>query len=121
VGGVWSCVLEGGSARQSTAMAGGSQKSLRDALSATTVKDKGPPVVDGILSITHDPPEVVDWRRSAVDLTPTISTYLDDDDDGVVARPNDLFGKFTWKIENISEVSKRELRSSVFDVGGSKW
>jgi hypothetical protein len=38
-----------------------------------------------------------------------------------VARPNDLFGKFTWKIENISEVSKRELRSSVFDVGGFKW
>lgn len=55
---------------------------LRDALSATTAKDKGPPVADGILSITPDTPEVVEWRRSALDITETTSTYLDDDDDG---------------------------------------
>jgi hypothetical protein len=35
--------------------------------------------------------------------------------------PNELFGKFTRKIENFSEISKRELRSNVFDVGGYKW
>jgi hypothetical protein len=35
--------------------------------------------------------------------------------------PNELFGKFTWKIENFSEISKRELRSNVFDVGNYKW
>jgi hypothetical protein len=33
----------------------------------------------------------------------------------------DLYGKFTWKIENFSEISKRELRSNVFEVGGMKW
>eukprot|EP00249_Psilotum_nudum_P018273 c26724_g2_i1 orf=190-4170(-) len=37
------------------------------------------------------------------------------------ARPSELYGKFTWKIENFSRTSKRELRSSVFEVGGYKW
>jgi hypothetical protein len=32
-----------------------------------------------------------------------------------------MYGKFTWKIENFSEISKRELRSNVFEVGGYKW
>lgn len=32
-----------------------------------------------------------------------------------------MYGKFTWKIENFSEISKRELRSKCFDVGGYKW
>ena len=36
-------------------------------------------------------------------------------------QPTDLYGKFTWKIENFSEISKRELRSNVFEVGGMKW
>jgi hypothetical protein len=36
-------------------------------------------------------------------------------------RPFELFGKFTWKIENFSEIGKRELRSAVFDVGTYKW
>jgi hypothetical protein len=35
--------------------------------------------------------------------------------------PSDLYGKFTWKIENFSEISKRELRSNVFEVGSYKW
>lgn len=36
-------------------------------------------------------------------------------------KPHELYGKFTWKIENFSEISKRELRSHVFDVGSYKW
>lgn len=36
-------------------------------------------------------------------------------------KPSDLYGKFTWKIENFSQISKRELRSNVFEVGGYKW
>jgi hypothetical protein len=36
-------------------------------------------------------------------------------------KPHELYGKFTWKIENFSEISKRELRSNVFDVGSYKW
>ena len=35
--------------------------------------------------------------------------------------PNELYGKFTWKIENFSETGKRELRSNQFDVGDYKW
>lgn len=35
--------------------------------------------------------------------------------------PGDLYGKFTWRIEKFSEISKRELRSTVFEVGGYKW
>ncbi len=36
-------------------------------------------------------------------------------------KPHELYGKFTWKIENFSEISRRELRSNVFDVGNYKW
>lgn len=36
-------------------------------------------------------------------------------------KPNELFGKFTWKIERFSEISKRELRSAQFEVGDYKW
>lgn len=36
-------------------------------------------------------------------------------------KPAALYGKFTWKIENFSEISKRELRSTVFEVGSYKW
>jgi hypothetical protein len=35
--------------------------------------------------------------------------------------PSSLYGKFTWKLEGFSDVSKRELRSQTFDVGGYKW
>lgn len=35
--------------------------------------------------------------------------------------PGDLYGKFTWRIDNFSEVSKRELRSTTFEVGSYKW
>ena len=35
--------------------------------------------------------------------------------------PHELYGKFTWRLENFSEISKRELRSSVFEVGNYKW
>eukprot|EP00793_Prasinoderma_coloniale_P001637 PRCOL_00003442-RA len=35
--------------------------------------------------------------------------------------PPELYGKFTWKIDKFSEISKRELRSSMFKVGGFHW
>lgn len=35
--------------------------------------------------------------------------------------PGDLYGKFTWRIDNFGEVSKRELRSATFEVGSYKW
>eukprot|EP00873_Tetraselmis_striata_P038610 jgi/Tetstr1/458874/TSEL_004382.t1 len=100
---------------------------LREALNAGgpgTGKDKGPPVADGVLSVTPDTPEAAEWRsrQSAIDFPSSSSTYLEDDDDGsVAAKPADLYGKFTWKIENFSDISKRELRSNIFEVGNYKW
>jgi len=98
-------------------------RSVREALTAgTNVKEKGPPVADGILSVTPDTPEVVEWRsRSALDAAETTSTYLNDENDEDGPKPHELYGKFTWKIENFSEISKRELRSNIFDVGNYKW
>lgn len=100
---------------------------LREALNAGgpgTGKDKGPPVADGVLSVTPDTPEAAEWRsrQSAIDFPSSSSTYLEEDDDGsLAAKPADLYGKFTWKIENFSDISKRELRSNVFEVGSYKW
>jgi len=36
-------------------------------------------------------------------------------------KPSELFGRYTWKIEKFSQINKRELRSSPFEVGGYKW
>ncbi|GFQ07466.1 math domain-containing protein at5g43560 [Phtheirospermum japonicum] len=44
---------------------------------------------------------------------------LNDDDGG--PKSSDLYGKFTWNINKISQVSRREVRSNAFDVGGYKW
>ncbi|KAI3979826.1 hypothetical protein MKX01_013921 [Papaver californicum] len=55
--------------------------------------------------------------------TPSTSPpYWDiDDDDDCGLKPAELYGRFTWKIDNFSQISKRELRSNVFEVGGYKW
>ncbi|RVX22135.1 TNF receptor-associated factor-like 1b [Vitis vinifera] len=37
------------------------------------------------------------------------------------AKPSELYGKYTWKIEKFSQINKRELRSNAFEVGGYKW
>lgn len=99
------------------------QARLREALNAggpSTQKEKGPPVADGILTVTPDTAEALEWksRRSAIDSAGTSSSYLEDDEE---PQPHGLYGKFTWKIENFSEISKRELRSTVFEVGSYKW
>eukprot|EP00879_Flechtneria_rotunda_P027477 GHRR01029438.1.p1 GENE.GHRR01029438.1~~GHRR01029438.1.p1 ORF type:complete len:173 (+),score=41.18 GHRR01029438.1:40-519(+) len=93
---------------------------LKEALvGASSIKEKGPLVADGILSVTPDPPEAVEWRnKSILDSAAAGSTFLDDDGG---KQTNELFGKFTWKIDNFSEISKRELRSNQFDVGEYKW
>ncbi|QDZ18568.1 MATH domain-containing protein [Chloropicon primus] len=88
--------------------------------------------VDGVLSQTLDE-NSNEWRNGSGNglsgnsqgggtdgghFEPSTS-FAEEDDDGV--RPGDLYGKFTWKIENFSEISKRELRSNVFEVGEYKW
>ena len=36
-------------------------------------------------------------------------------------KPSELYGKFTWKVEDFTNLNKRELRSNVFEVGSYKW
>ncbi|KAK8952738.1 MATH domain-containing protein [Platanthera guangdongensis] len=69
---------------------------------------------------------LAEWRSSEQlenGVPSTSPPYWDteDDDDGAGPRPSELYGKFTWKIENYSQINKRELRSNAFEVGGYKW
>ncbi|XP_042517942.1 TNF receptor-associated factor homolog 1b-like isoform X2 [Macadamia integrifolia] len=68
---------------------------------------------------------LAEWRSSEQVENGTPSTsppYWDtDDDDDCGPKPSELYGKFTWKIENFSQINKRELRSNAFEVGGYKW
>jgi hypothetical protein len=36
-------------------------------------------------------------------------------------KPQDLYGRFTWRIDDFTGTSKRELRSQQFSVGDYKW
>ncbi|KAF9673538.1 hypothetical protein SADUNF_Sadunf10G0034600 [Salix dunnii] len=68
---------------------------------------------------------LAEWRSSEQVENGTPSTSppywdTDDDDDGG-PKPSELFGRFTWKIENFSQINKRELKSDPFKVGGYKW
>ncbi|WCJ23959.1 TRAF-like superfamily protein [Euphorbia peplus] len=68
---------------------------------------------------------LAEWRSSEQVENGTPSTSppywdTDDDDDGG-PKPSELFGKYTWKIEKFSQITKRELRSNAFEVGGYKW
>jgi len=63
---------------------------IREALTGTvaTVKEKGPPVYDGVLTVTPDTPEAAEWRsKQSLECVATTSTYLEEDDDGT--RPGD--------------------------------
>ncbi|KAF8394310.1 hypothetical protein HHK36_020517 [Tetracentron sinense] len=68
---------------------------------------------------------LAEWRscEQVENGTPSTSpAYWDtDDDDDCGPKPSELYGKFTWKIENFEQISKRELRSNAFEVGGYKW
>ncbi|KMZ73902.1 hypothetical protein ZOSMA_13G01080 [Zostera marina] len=69
--------------------------------------------------------EIAEWRscdQVENGIATTSPPYWDtDDDDCIGPKPSELFGKFTWRIENFNQISKRELRSNVFEVGGYKW
>ncbi|KAL5655406.1 hypothetical protein ACJX0J_034725, partial [Zea mays] len=36
-------------------------------------------------------------------------------------KPSELFGRYTWRIENFSKEKKREMKSEPFEAGGYKW
>ena len=74
------------------------QARLREALNAggpSTQKEKGPPVADGILTVTPDTAEALEWksRRSAIDSAGTSSSYLEDDE-GAPPVPRCSFAQF---------------------------
>ncbi|TVU34913.1 hypothetical protein EJB05_16769 [Eragrostis curvula] len=50
---------------------------------------------------------------------PFWDTDGEDDDPG--PRPSELFGSYTWRIENFSKEKKREMKSEPFEAGGYKW
>ncbi|KAF9608922.1 hypothetical protein IFM89_012090, partial [Coptis chinensis] len=69
---------------------------------------------------------LAEWRSSEQVENGTPSTSppywdTDEDDDDCGPKPSELYGKFTWRIEKFSQISKRELRSNAFEVGGYKW
>ncbi|CAN6329713.1 unnamed protein product [Urochloa humidicola] len=73
---------------------------------------------------SHSGDSLAEWRSSEQVENGTPSTspaYSDTDDDDCGPRPSELYGKFTWRIDNFSQINKRELRSNSFDVGGYKW
>eukprot|EP00882_Tetradesmus_deserticola_P033568 GHRQ01038360.1.p1 GENE.GHRQ01038360.1~~GHRQ01038360.1.p1 ORF type:complete len:105 (+),score=8.94 GHRQ01038360.1:222-536(+) len=78
---------------------------------------KVPANPDGTLTVTPDAP---DWGSPLDQLSSADnpSIFLEEEHG---ARPNELFGKFTWRIDNFSDIGKRELRSHQFDVGEYKW
>ena len=59
------------------------QARLREALNAGSgaQKEKGPPVADGILSVTPDTQEALEWRskRSIIDSAGASSSYTEDE------------------------------------------
>uniref|UniRef100_A0A0E0RJK3 MATH domain-containing protein n=1 Tax=Oryza rufipogon TaxID=4529 RepID=A0A0E0RJK3_ORYRU len=72
---------------------------------------------------SHSGESLAEWRSSEQVENGTPSTspaYSDSDDDDCGPRPSELYGKFTWRIDNFSQINKRELRSNSFDVGGYK-
>ncbi|CAJ1976518.1 unnamed protein product [Sphenostylis stenocarpa] len=67
---------------------------------------------------------LAEWRSSEQvenGITSTSPPYWDTDDEDDGPKPSELFGRYTWKIEKFSQITKRELRSSPFEVGGYKW
>ena len=123
---------DSGGSGQSDQKGGGSQSSnANDKGNNGSGSQSSNANVDGVLSQTLDE-NSNDWRNgsgnglgsnaqggNSVDHFEPSTSFAEEDDDGV--RPGDLYGKFTWKIENFSEISKRELRSNVFEVGEYKW
>ncbi|KAL6841510.1 hypothetical protein ACP4OV_028653 [Aristida adscensionis] len=66
-----------------------------------------------------------EWRscdRAESDSPSTSPPFwdTDGDDDDPGPKPSDLFGRYTWRIENFSKEKKREMKSEPFEAGGYK-
>ncbi|XP_073116049.1 TNF receptor-associated factor homolog 1b isoform X1 [Elaeis guineensis] len=100
-------------------------------MAGTIVEDYGaggvPSSTEGMSSEQHcqSGDSIAEWRscEQVENGTPSTSPPywdIDDEDDGG-PKPSELYGRYTWKIENFSKINKRELRSDAFEVGGYKW
>ncbi|GAV71203.1 MATH domain-containing protein [Cephalotus follicularis] len=76
----------------------------------------------------HSGEALAEWRSSGQVENGTPSTsppYWDTDEEeaatNIVSKPSELYSKYTWKIDNFSQINKRELKSNTFEVGGYKW
>ncbi|PNY07372.1 MATH domain-containing protein at5g43560-like protein [Trifolium pratense] len=80
---------------------------------------------EGISRGQHSTGEALaEWRSSEQvenGIASTSPPYWDIDEDDGGPKPSELYGKYTWKIEKFSQITKRELRSNAFEVGGYKW
>ena len=76
---------------------------------------------DGSLTLTCDSPQEAEARSAGGPLELGGDGPWTDDSEESSEGPSELYGKFTWKIENFNDITKRELRSSVFEVGSYKW
>ncbi|KAK4773239.1 hypothetical protein SAY87_028258 [Trapa incisa] len=104
-------------------MGGGSMAAVVLDEPGTGMSDEGSSSMQGQCSQSGE--AVVEWRSSdqvenGMQLTTAPYWDTDNDDDGG-PKPSELFGRYTWKIEKFSQITKRELRSSAFEVGGYKW
>ncbi|XP_045803754.1 TNF receptor-associated factor homolog 1b-like isoform X1 [Trifolium pratense] len=67
---------------------------------------------------------LAEWRSSEQvenGIPSTSPPYWDTDEDDDGPKPSELYGRYTWKIEKFSQITKRELRSNAFEVGNYKW
>eukprot|EP00218_Dolichomastix_sp_CCMP3274_P002882 CAMPEP_0170164286 /NCGR_PEP_ID=MMETSP0033_2-20121228/78028_1 /TAXON_ID=195969 /ORGANISM="Dolichomastix tenuilepis, Strain CCMP3274" /LENGTH=978 /DNA_ID=CAMNT_0010401929 /DNA_START=87 /DNA_END=3023 /DNA_ORIENTATION=- len=98
---------------------GGSGGGSGGSKAAATATVPGTPAPDGVLSVTPDSPVDSEWRakRGPLDFDDA-GLWVDEE---AAESPTSLYGKFTWKIESFSEISKRELRSNIFTIGDYKW
>ncbi|GAB2237567.1 hypothetical protein Droror1_Dr00015469 [Drosera rotundifolia] len=70
--------------------------------------------------------ELDEWRsseqlESGVTSTSSSCYGSDDSDEDGGSKPSELYGKYTWKIQNFSKITKRDIRSNAFGIGGHKW
>jgi hypothetical protein len=61
---------------------GAMAQKLKEALAGPAKDKKEPAVADGILSITPDPPEAAEWRKSVLDTIAADSSFPADDEAG---------------------------------------
>ncbi|XP_047309209.1 TNF receptor-associated factor homolog 1a-like [Impatiens glandulifera] len=83
--------------------------------------------ISGVHQRYHSGEALAEWRSSEqvengiASTSPPYWDTDDEDDDDNGLKPSKLYKKYTWTVEEFSQINKRELRSSAFEVAGYKW